>query len=159
VLLPLFATLSAFPGSFHGGLVGHGPTTIGGCSHVTWDEDGPNRLFIRSMPSYDVEDLLGSFWLFVVKLMNQGAARRVISECWDDVGISYTRELVAFLWETRAVISEGFAQLLPAALQIPRVTRTHVHALDVAGEDLSEDIPTMNDVSWQMIKPGAGKIS
>jgi hypothetical protein len=34
-LLPLFAALSAFPGSFHGGLGGHGLTTIGGSSHVT----------------------------------------------------------------------------------------------------------------------------
>jgi hypothetical protein len=60
-LLPLFATLSAFLGSFRGGLGGHSPTTIGGSSHVTWDEDGPNRRFIRSVSCYDVEQLLGSF--------------------------------------------------------------------------------------------------
>jgi hypothetical protein len=34
------------------------------------------------------------------------------------------------------VISEGFAWLLLAALQIPGVAQTHVCALEVLGEDL-----------------------
>jgi hypothetical protein len=46
------------------------------------------------------------------------------------------------------VISEGFVQLLPVALQIPRVARTHVRALEVAGENRPEVIPATNDISW-----------
>jgi hypothetical protein len=34
-LLPLFATLSTFPGAFDGGLGGHGSTTVGDLSRVT----------------------------------------------------------------------------------------------------------------------------
>jgi hypothetical protein len=40
---------------------------------------------------------------------------------------------------------------LPTALQIPRVARTHVRALEVVGEDLSEILLAINDASWQMI--------
>jgi hypothetical protein len=49
------------------------------------------------------------------------------------------------------VIPEAFAQLLSAALQIPGFARTHVRALEVASEDLSEVIPSVDIVSWQMI--------
>jgi hypothetical protein len=35
----------------------------------------------------------------------------------------------------------------------------HVHALKVAGEDLSKVILTINDVSWQMIQPGPSGIN
>jgi hypothetical protein len=34
-LLPLLAALSAFPGTFDGGLGGCGPATIGGCSRIS----------------------------------------------------------------------------------------------------------------------------
>jgi hypothetical protein len=40
---------------------------------------------------------------------------------------------------------------LLAALQIPGVVRMHVCALEVIGEDLSEDLLAIDDVSWQMI--------
>jgi hypothetical protein len=46
---------------------------------------------------HDVEQLIGSFWLFVTKIVNQGAIRRVVLERRDDVGVSYPRDLVAFL--------------------------------------------------------------
>jgi hypothetical protein len=64
-----------------------------------------------------------------------------------------------FLWETSDVISEGIIRLLSTALRIPEVNRTHVRALEFAGEDLTEVIQTMDDVSWQMIQPGPGRIS
>jgi hypothetical protein len=93
----------------------------------------------------NIEQLLGSFRLLVAELVNQGVAGHTVLEHWDDVSVDYTRELMAFLWETSDVISEQFAWLLLAALQIPGVTRMHVHTLEVAGEDLSEAIPTSND--------------
>jgi hypothetical protein len=48
---------------------------------------------------------------------------------------------------------------LLTALQIPTVARTHLHALEVASEDLSEILPAIDDVSRQMIQPGPGGIS
>jgi hypothetical protein len=83
--------------------------------------------------------------------MNEGAACCVVPKRQDDVGIDHTRKLVALLWETPDVILEGFAWLLLAALQIPGVVRMHVCALEVIGEDLSEDLLAIDDVSWQMI--------
>jgi hypothetical protein len=35
----------------------------------------------------------------------------------------------------------------------------HVRALEVAGEDFSDAIPTIDDASWQMIQQGPGGIS
>jgi hypothetical protein len=35
----------------------------------------------------------------------------------------------------------------------------HVCALEVVGEDLLEVIPSIDDVSWQMIQPGPSGIS
>jgi L-serine deaminase len=49
------------------------------------------------------------------------------------------------------VISKGFARLLPAALQVPGFARMLRRALEVADEDLSEILPAIDDVSWQMI--------
>jgi hypothetical protein len=49
------------------------------------------------MSGCDVEQLLGSFWLLTTELVNQGAACRAILERQDDIGVSHTRELVAFL--------------------------------------------------------------
>jgi hypothetical protein len=45
----------------------------------------------------DVDQLLGSFWLFTTELVNQGATHRAILECRDDIGIGHTGKLVAFL--------------------------------------------------------------
>jgi hypothetical protein len=47
--------------------------------------------------------------------------------------------------------SEGFTQLLPAALQIPGVAGMHIRALEVAGEDFSKILLAINDISWQVI--------
>jgi hypothetical protein len=38
------------------------------------------------------------------------------------------------------------------------VARAHVHALEVASEDLLEVIPTIDDISCQIIQPGPSKI-
>jgi hypothetical protein len=65
---------------------------------------------------------------------------------------------VAPLREAPDVISEGPNSLLSAALQIPVVAKMHIRALEVFSEDLSEVIPAINDVSWQTIQLGLGKI-
>jgi hypothetical protein len=66
LLLPLLASLSAFPSALGGGL-------------------GARR------------QLLGSFWLFAAKLMNQGTTCHVVPERRDDVNIGCIRKLMALL--------------------------------------------------------------
>jgi hypothetical protein len=41
----------------------------------------------------------------------------------------------------------------------PRVARTCVHAVEVAGEDLSEILLAIDDISRQMIQPDPSRIS
>jgi hypothetical protein len=45
----------------------------------------------------------------------------------------------------------GIHPTFAVALQVPGVARMHVRALEVAGEDLLEILPAIDDVSWQMI--------
>jgi hypothetical protein len=54
--------------------------------------------------------------------------------------------------EASNVILEGFTQLLLSALQVIGVTRMHMHALEVAGEDLPEVLPAIDNICWQMIQ-------
>jgi hypothetical protein len=65
---------------------------------------------------------------------------------------------VVFPGELIDVILEGLARLLPATLQIPRVARPHVRALEVTGEDLLEILPAVNRISRQVVKLGPGRV-
>jgi hypothetical protein len=65
---------------------------------------------------------------------------------------------MALSGETLDVIPHGFALHMLAALQIPVVARAHVGALEVFGEDLLEILPTINQVSRQVIEPSPGRI-
>jgi hypothetical protein len=49
--------------------------------------------------------------------------------------------------EVSNVILEGLVRLLPVILQVLGVARPHVHALELAGEDLLEIFQAINDVS------------
>jgi hypothetical protein len=84
-LLPLLATLSAFPSTFDGGLGGCGSTTVGDRSCITLDEGYPDHLLARSM---------SSFRLFATELMKQGTTGCTIPERRDDIGGGHTRKLV-----------------------------------------------------------------
>jgi hypothetical protein len=54
--------------------------------------------------------------------------------------------------------SEGFTRLLPVALQVPGVTKMRIRVVEVPGEDLSEILPAIDHVSWQMIQPGPSRV-
>jgi hypothetical protein len=94
----------------------------------------------------------------MAKLMYHGAARRAGPEHRDDVGVGHPWELVAHSGEVLNVISEGFTRLLPTTLQVPRVARPHICALEVAGEDLPKILLAINDISWQMIQPSPSNV-
>jgi hypothetical protein len=48
--------------------------------------------------------------------------------------------------------------MLAAALEIPRVSRAHVHALEIAGEGLDQVVP-VGDLPWrQVLQPGASGV-
>jgi hypothetical protein len=50
--------------------------------------------------------------------------------------------------EVLNVFSEGFARLLLAILQVPRVAGSHIRALDIARDDLFEILPIVDHVTW-----------
>jgi hypothetical protein len=54
---------------------------------------------------------------------------------------------MTLLGETSDVVPLGFTLLLLRTLEILGVTRLHVRALKVAGEDLLEILPTIDRVS------------
>jgi hypothetical protein len=66
---------------------------------------------------------------------------------------------MAFLGETLDVIQQGFALLLSSTHQIPGISGSHVCALEVAGKDLPEILPAINQVSGQVIEPSSIYVS
>jgi hypothetical protein len=57
------------------------------------------------------------------------------------------------------VVPQVFTLLLSATLQIPRITGPHVCAMKIAGNDILETFPTIDQVSMQVIEPGSGCVS
>jgi hypothetical protein len=92
VLLPLLFALSHPFGASDGGIGGYGLATADGHACVNQTKGGPDSLLTRGMSGCDVEQLLGSFWLLMAKLVNQRAARHGILESRDDVSVGHTRE-------------------------------------------------------------------
>jgi len=64
------------------------------------------------------------YQLFVGCASNEGS---------DDVGVCDVGKLGALLGESPDEISERLVRLLPAAPEIPGISRTHVCALEVVG--------------------------
>jgi hypothetical protein len=93
--LPLLFTIGTFPNALGGDLRWCHLANTGGCFHVAQDGGGPDRLLTRGVLSGDVEWLIGSFQLFMAKLVHQGVARHAIPEHQHDIDISHTRELMA----------------------------------------------------------------
>jgi hypothetical protein len=79
-------------------------------------ENGPDRLLTRGMPSGNVEDLLHGLWLVAVEIMHLGSTVHVRPEHRDDVGVANLEELVTLSGETSDVIPHGFILILLATL-------------------------------------------
>jgi hypothetical protein len=74
----------------------------------------------------------------VTQLAHQVAAGGAGEEHADDVRVSDVGQLGALLRESPDVVPERLSRLLAAASEIPGVPRTHVRALEVAGEGLDQ---------------------
>ena len=68
--------------------------------------------------------------------MNQGLVGGPRQENSYNVGVGDVRQLVALPGEAPDVPTEGFSGLLSIVFEIPWVSRTFVHALEVPHEDL-----------------------
>jgi hypothetical protein len=108
------------------------------------------------MPRGNVEELLCGIWLVMAELMHQGSTVHVGPEHQEDVDITDPGELMALLGEAPDVIPQGFALLLSATVQIPRIVGPHVRALEVSSEDLLEILSSINRASRQVIEPSPG---
>jgi hypothetical protein len=62
---------------------------------------------------------------------------------------------MTFLWETPYVILEGLAWLLSGALWVLGIARAHIGTLKIAGKNIPHALPTIDGVSWEMIKAGS----
>jgi hypothetical protein len=122
-------------------------TTIEGSFAAALKGNGPDHLLARGMLGGNVEKLLNSLWLVTAELMPQGSPVCVRPERRDDFAVTDFGELMTLLGETSDVVPLGFTLLLLRTLEILGVTRLHVRALKVAGEDLLEILPTIDRVS------------
>jgi hypothetical protein len=160
--LPLWPPLVAFSAplcAFAGCLEWCPSTAAEDRPPVALDENGPDCLLTRGVPSGDVVLLLRGLQLIVVELMHQGPTACAEPKCRDDVGIVDLGELVALLGEPPNVILKGLARLMSTTLHIPRVAWPRVCALEVASEDLLEIVPAINQISGQVIEPSPDCVS
>jgi hypothetical protein len=109
-------------------------------------KDGPDRLLAGGMVGGDLQELVRGARLLAPQFVDQGLAVRPTEERTDDVGVDDARQRVALLGEASDIVAQGLSGLLLAALEVPRVARAHVRALEVAYEDLSEVYPAADGV-------------
>jgi hypothetical protein len=64
------------------------------------------------------------------------------------VDIADRWEFMALLGESSDVILEGFTWILPATLQVLGVTRSHIRALEVFGDNLLDILPAIDCIPW-----------
>jgi hypothetical protein len=76
----------------------------------------------------------------------------------DDVGVGDVGELGALFGEMPDVILEGFTRLLFAALEIPRVARTHVGSFKVPLEHSHEVVPVVDLSRWEVLELGSSSV-
>jgi len=108
------------------------------------------------MAGGDIEELLGGSRAFTTQLVHQGLASGARQERPDDVGVGDVRYDVALLRETPYVFPEGLLRLLPAVLEVPRVPRAFICALEVPDEDFPQVRLAGDLVRREMLEPGAG---
>jgi hypothetical protein len=107
------------------------------------------------MPSADVEELLCGLWLGTTELMHHGSTVRVRPEHRDDVDVIYFGELVTLSETNNRCSLSNIHPISVATLQMSGVTRSHICALKVAGEDLFEILLTIDRVFGQVIEPSS----
>ena len=90
--------------------------------------------------------------------MNQGVAGGPRQESSYNIGVGDVGKLVALLGEASDVPTKGFSGLLLAVLEIPRVPRALVCALEVPHEDLFQVRPTLDSVRRKVFQPCSRRI-
>jgi hypothetical protein len=96
----------------------------------------------------NVQELAGCAQLPAAELVNEGLASGPKEACADDVCVDDVGEGIAFLGELANVVPQGLARLLFAALEVPGVSRAHVHPLEIPNEDLFEICLATDVVGW-----------
>jgi hypothetical protein len=97
-------------------------------------EDGLDRLLTRGELGGDVHQLAHLGGSLATQFAHQVATSGAGEECPDDIRVGDVGQLGALLRKPLDVVSQGFPWLLAAALEIPRVPRAHVRALEVSSK-------------------------
>ena len=99
------------------------------------EEDHTNCLFARGEVGGNVEQLTGARRGLAPELVYQLLAGGAGNEGSDDVRVCDVGELGALLGESPNEVSERLVRLLPAAPEIPGISKTHICALEVPDKD------------------------
>jgi hypothetical protein len=121
-------------------------------------EDSLNRLLARGELGGDVHQLACPSGGLSTQLAHQVAAGGAGEERADDIRIDDVGQLSALLRESPDVVPERLSRLLAAASKVPRVSRAHVRALEIAGEGLDQVVPVGDLPRRQVFQPGASGV-
>jgi hypothetical protein len=94
-------------------------------------KDGTNCLLAGGEVGDNIHQTVGSDGSVAAQFSDQLFAGGTREEGHDDVGVGDVGELGVLLGETPDVIPEGFARLLFAASEIPRVAGAHIGSFEV----------------------------
>jgi hypothetical protein len=117
-------------------------------------KNSTNGLLIGGVVSRDAQKLTSGARLLTSQFLIQHLAAGPGEEGAGHVGVDDVRERVALFGKAPDIVPEGLAELLLAALEVPRVARANVSALEVSDEKLPEVGPAAIRVSRQELEPG-----
>jgi hypothetical protein len=121
-------------------------------------EDGFDRLLTRGELGGDVHQLARLGGSLAAQFAHHVAASGAGEERLDDIRVGDVGQLGALLRKPPDILSQGFPWLLAAALEISRVPRAHVRALEFSSEGIDQIVLVGDLCRRQMLQPGSGGV-
>jgi hypothetical protein len=131
---------------------------VGGPGLLVLPKDSLNRLLARGELGGDVHQLAHPGGGLATQLAHQVAAGGAGEERADDIRIGDVGKLGALLRESPDVVPETLSRLLPAASEVPGVSRAYVRALEIASEGLDQVVLVGDLPQRQVLQPGTSGV-
>jgi hypothetical protein len=88
--------------------------------------------------------------------MDKGLTGHGAYEGVDHVSVGDVGELIVLLGQALDVLSKGLVSPLPVVVEVPRVLRPNVRALEVTDEDRAEVTPVADATGIELLEPSSG---
>ena len=111
----------------------------------------------RRQQGGNIQELPRHAWGPTAERMDERLIGHAADEGVDDVGVGDVGELIALLGETLDVLPEGLVGPLPVVVEVLRVPRPSVCALEVADEDGAKVAPAADAARLELLEPSSSR--